>query len=82
VRDDGPGIDPGLLPALFEPFSQGPQSLDRGQGGLGLGLALVKGLAELHGGTVRAHSDGPGKGTVFTIALPLKPAVEAAAAAF
>ncbi|HEX5715422.1 MAG TPA: sensor histidine kinase [Thermoanaerobaculia bacterium] len=79
VRDDGPGIDPGLLPALFEPFSQGPQPLDRGQGGLGLGLALVKGLTELHGGTVRAHSDGPGKGTVFTVSLPLEPAVEPAA---
>jgi signal transduction histidine kinase len=74
VRDDGPGIDPGLLPTLFEPFSQGPQSLDRGQGGLGLGLALVKGLAELHGGTVQAHSDGPGKGTVFTVSLPSEPA--------
>ncbi len=80
VRDDGPGIDPGLLPALFEPFSQGPQPLDRGQGGLGLGLALVKGLAELHGGAVRAHSDGPGKGTVFTVSLPLEPAGPAAAA--
>ncbi|MEA2560244.1 MAG: hypothetical protein QOH06_1748 [Acidobacteriota bacterium] len=78
VRDDGPGIDPGLLPTLFEPFSQGPQPLDRGQGGLGLGLALVKGLAELHGGTVRAHSDGPGKGTVFTVSLPVEPAAVAA----
>jgi signal transduction histidine kinase len=81
VRDDGPGIDPGLLPTLFEPFSQGPQPLDRGKGGLGLGLALVKGLAELHGGTVSAHSDGPGKGTVFTISLPFDPAEPAAAGA-
>ncbi|HEX6862143.1 MAG TPA: sensor histidine kinase [Thermoanaerobaculia bacterium] len=82
VRDDGAGIDPGLLPKLFEPFSQGPQPLDRGQGGLGLGLALVKGLAELHGGTVRAHSDGAGKGTVFTLSLPRTfPAPAAAGAA-
>ncbi len=81
VRDDGPGIDPGLLPTLFEPFSQGPQPLDRGQGGLGLGLALVKGLTELHGGTVSAHSDGPGKGTVFTVSLPFDPAEPAAAGA-
>jgi signal transduction histidine kinase len=78
VRDDGSGIDPGLLPTLFEPFSQGPQPLDRGQGGLGLGLALVRGLAELHGGTVRAHSDGAGKGTAFTLSLPVRPALELA----
>ena len=81
VRDDGPGIDPGLLPKLFEPFSQGPQPLDRGQGGLGLGLALVKGLAELHGGTVAAHSEGPGKGTTFTLSLPLTYPAPAAAEA-
>ena len=81
VGDDGPGIDPGLLPTLFEPFSQGPQPLDRGQGGLGLGLALVKGLAELHGGTVRAHSEGAGKGTVFTVSLPVAPPAPAAAGA-
>jgi signal transduction histidine kinase len=81
VRDDGPGIDPGLLPRLFEPFAQGPQPLDRGQGGLGLGLALVKGLAELHGGTVAAHSEGPGKGTVFTVNLPMAPPAQAAAGA-
>jgi signal transduction histidine kinase/ActR/RegA family two-component response regulator len=71
VRDDGCGIDPALLPALFQPFSQGPQAIDRRQGGLGLGLALVKGLVELHGGTVRAFSAGSGQGTRFTILLPL-----------
>jgi signal transduction histidine kinase len=71
VQDDGCGLDPALLPALFQPFSQGPQALDRRQGGLGLGLALVKGLVELHGGTVRAFSAGPGQGTRFTILLPL-----------
>ena len=71
VQDDGCGIDPTLLPALFQPFSQGPQAIDRRQGGLGLGLALVKGLVELHGGTVRACSAGPGQGTRFTLLLPL-----------
>ena len=81
VRDDGTGIDPGLLPKLFEPFSQGPQPLDRTQGGLGLGLALVKGLVELHGGMVAARSDGPGKGTVFTLSLPLTFPAPAAAGA-
>jgi signal transduction histidine kinase len=82
VQDDGCGLDPALLPALFQPFSQGPQALDRRQGGLGLGLALVKGLVELHGGTVRAFSAGPGHGTRFTILLPLAaPRVEPAPAA-
>jgi signal transduction histidine kinase/ActR/RegA family two-component response regulator len=70
VQDDGAGLAPGLLPTLFEPFSQGPQALDRGQGGLGLGLALVKGLMDLHGGEVQAHSDGPGLGSRFTLLLP------------
>ena len=81
VRDDGPGIDPGLLPTLFEPFSQGPQPLDRSQGGLGLGLALVRGLTELHGGTVGVHSNGARKGTVFTVTLPLAAPAPAAATA-
>ena len=71
VRDDGAGIDPDLLPSLFQPFAQGPQALDRSQGGLGLGLALVRGLVELHGGTVEAFSAGPGQGTHFTIILSL-----------
>ncbi len=71
VRDSGYGIDPALLPSLFQPFAQGPQSLDRSQGGLGLGLALVKGLVELHGGTVHAGSEGSGKGACFTLLLPL-----------
>jgi signal transduction histidine kinase/CheY-like chemotaxis protein len=71
VGDNGAGIDPALLPQLFEPFAQGPQALDRSQGGLGLGLALVKGLVEAHGGFVQAYSDGPGKGSVFTISLPV-----------
>src|SRR6185312_228652 len=71
VGDNGAGIDPTLLPKLFEPFAQGPQALDRSQGGLGLGLALVKGLIEAHGGYVQAYSDGANKGSVFTISLPV-----------
>jgi two-component system CheB/CheR fusion protein len=56
---------------LFEPFEQADRTLDRGRGGLGLGLALVKGLVEQHGGEVHAESDGPGKGAEFIIQLPL-----------
>ena len=70
VRDDGIGIAPELLPHVFELFSQADRTPDRAQGGLGLGLALVKGLVELHGGNVRAHSDGAGTGSTFTIRLP------------
>jgi len=71
VVDDGVGIPPALLPKLFEPFIQGDDSLHRSQGGLGLGLALVKGLVELHGGTVQASSEGAGRGAEFTVRLPL-----------
>ncbi|HYG76560.1 MAG TPA: PAS domain S-box protein [Planctomycetota bacterium] len=71
VADDGAGIDPAVLPMLFEPFVQGSQALDRSRGGLGLGLALVKGLIDLHGGTVKAFSDGIGKGAEFILCLPL-----------
>jgi signal transduction histidine kinase len=71
VADTGTGIAPELLPGLFEPFMQGKQSLARTEGGLGLGLALVKGIAELHEGTVRVDSGGPGKGATFTVRLPL-----------
>jgi signal transduction histidine kinase/CheY-like chemotaxis protein len=70
VIDKGDGIEPGLLPLLFEPFIQADRSLDRSRGGLGLGLALVKGLVELHGGTVSAESQGPGTGSAFTVTLP------------
>jgi signal transduction histidine kinase len=70
VEDTGRGIAPHLLRRLFEPFTQADTSLDRQKGGLGLGLALVKGLVELHGGSVRASSDGPGKGATFTVRLP------------
>jgi PAS domain S-box-containing protein len=71
VTDTGMGIDPALLGRLFEPFMQADRTLDRTGGGLGLGLALVKGLVDLHEGDVRAHSDGLGKGAAFTVRLPL-----------
>jgi signal transduction histidine kinase len=70
VRDDGQGIAPELLPRIFDLFVQGRQSLDRGTGGLGIGLALVKSLVQLHGGTVTAQSSGPGRGSLFTVRLP------------
>jgi CheY-like chemotaxis protein len=73
VRDSGIGIDPDLLPRLFEPFAQADRSLDRSKGGLGLGLALVKGLAELHGGEAHAASGGPGQGAEFVVRLPMQP---------
>jgi len=76
VRDSGMGMPPEVLPHLFEPFAQPADSLRRG--GLGLGLALVKGLVELHGGTVVGSSPGPGKGSEFTIRLPLAADVAAA----
>jgi PAS domain S-box-containing protein len=71
VRDDGCGIDEALLPKVFELFVQGPQGPDRAGGGLGLGLALVRSLVTLHGGTVAVRSDGPGLGSTFTVRLPL-----------
>jgi PAS domain S-box-containing protein len=71
VRDTGVGIDPALMADLFEPFVQGQRSMARGEGGLGLGLALVKAIAELHGGSVAARSPGSGRGAEFTVRLPL-----------
>jgi PAS domain S-box-containing protein len=71
VRDTGEGIAPDLLARVFEPFVQAERSLARSQGGLGLGLALVRGIAELHGGTARADSAGRGQGTTVTVSLPL-----------
>ena len=70
VKDNGIGIEKSLLPNIFELFSQGERSSDRSQGGLGLGLSLVKSLVELHGGSVTAQSSGPGAGSDFTIRLP------------
>ncbi|HEX5000501.1 MAG TPA: PAS domain S-box protein [Terriglobia bacterium] len=71
VRDNGMGIDPELLPHLFDMFVQGARGPDRAEGGLGLGLSLVRTLVELHGGAVAAHSDGPGCGSEFTVRLPV-----------
>ena len=71
VEDNGTGIAPDLMPDLFDLFSQGSRSMDRAQGGLGLGLALVKTLVELHGGSVRAFSEGAGQGAQFMVRLPL-----------
>lgn len=70
VSDDGKGIEPEFLPYVFEPFTQADHTLDRKDGGLGLGLSIVKGIAELHGGSVSAKSPGLGKGSEFTIRLP------------
>ena len=70
VSDDGPGIAPALLPHVFDLFTQAERSSDRAQGGLGLGLALVRRLVELHGGDVSAQSAGPGLGSRFTVRLP------------
>lgn len=70
VADDGLGIAPDLLPQIFEPFVQGERTLDRSQGGLGVGLTLVRRLVEMHNGSVSAFSEGPGQGSKFTIRLP------------
>lgn len=71
VMDNGIGIRPDALPKIFDPFVQAENSLDRTGGGLGLGLAVVKGMVELHGGNVVAYSEGLGKGSEFTIRLPI-----------
>jgi PAS domain S-box-containing protein len=71
VRDNGTGIGPELLPVVFDLFTQGSRTLDRAQGGLGRGLALVRKLVELHGGQVSAASPGQGQGSTFTVTLPL-----------
>jgi len=79
VADQGIGMAPELLARVFEPFYQAPQQLARVTGGLGLGLAIVRKIVELHGGQIRAHSDGPGCGSRFVVELPL--AAEGAPAA-
>ncbi len=71
VRDYGEGIDPDLLGRVFDIFVQRPQAPDRAKSGLGLGLAIVRNLVELHGGSVRAKSDGRGQGATFEVELPL-----------
>lgn len=70
VKDNGIGIPTEHLPRLFQKFSQVQSALERSQGGLGIGLSLVQGLVRMHGGTVSAHSDGPGAGTEFVVRLP------------
>lgn len=70
VSDDGQGIEPGFLPRLFERFEQQDPSATRRHGGLGIGLAIVRHLVQLHGGQVQAASDGPGRGACFTVTLP------------
>jgi signal transduction histidine kinase/DNA-binding response OmpR family regulator len=71
VSDNGRGIDPGILPHVFELFSQEQQEIDRSRGGLGLGLAIVKSLVEAHGGRVQASSEGKGRGAEFSVYIPL-----------
>jgi PAS domain S-box-containing protein len=71
VRDEGVGIPPALLSDVFDLFTQGDRSLERAQGGLGIGLTLVKRLVEMHNGTVEARSEGLGKGTEFVVRIPV-----------
>jgi PAS domain S-box-containing protein len=71
VRDNGVGLDSELLPHVFDLFTQSTRSLDRSQGGLGIGLTLVRTLVEMHGGTVAAFSDGPQRGSEFVVRLPI-----------
>nr|MCU0950380.1 ATP-binding protein [Burkholderiaceae bacterium] len=70
VRDEGEGLPPGAAEAIFEPFMQLDRSVSGARGGLGLGLAISRRLIELHGGVIRAHSDGPGRGSRFAVELP------------
>jgi hypothetical protein len=72
VSDTGEGIQAEFLPYVFDPFRQADGSASRKHGGLGLGLAIVRQVSGLHGGTVHAHSDGPGTGATFTVRLPLR----------
>jgi CheY-like chemotaxis protein/two-component sensor histidine kinase len=79
VRDTGIGIQQEMLPRIFDMFTQAHESLDQARGGLGIGLTLVKRLVGLHGGTITAASEGPGKGSEFTLRLPIATEVPAEA---
>jgi signal transduction histidine kinase len=74
VSDSGAGIAPDFLPHMFQRFRRADSGTQRQHGGLGLGLAIVRHLVELHGGTVSAHSDGPGRGATFRVRLPVRAA--------
>src|SRR5262245_22324765 len=74
VRDDGIGIAPETLPAIFEPFAQGERVVEHAERGLGIGLALVRGIVEAHGGAISVASDGPGRGSEFVVRLPVREA--------
>jgi CheY-like chemotaxis protein len=71
VRDTGIGIPPDLLPKIFDLFAQGERALDRSEGGMGIGLTLVRQLVQMHSGSIEAHSEGPGWGAEFVVRLPL-----------
>src|SRR5439155_13326452 len=76
VRDTGRGMSADVLAHAFDLFTQGERTLDRAESGLGIGLTVVRSLVELHGGHVRAESEGPGRGSVFTVSLPVPPAAD------
>ena len=78
VMDQGIGIAEAVLPSLFDLFVQGERTIDRSQGGLGIGLTIARSLCELHGGTIEAASGGPGRGSTFTVSLPRAARVAAA----
>lgn len=71
IKDQGVGIEPEVQAYIFDLFTQAPRTLDRSEGGLGIGLSMVRALVELHGGSVRVHSEGLGHGSDFTVLLPL-----------
>ncbi len=77
VSDSGRGIAPGFLPYVFDPFRQEQSSFSRERGGLGIGLAITRQLVELHGGTIEARSEGEGRGSTFTVHLPIAPIARA-----